>query len=631
MGLLILTGLALLPTSRARERFETARAEMLEGRTELLEGDALGAERSFEQAAEAFIQAGDQARNPLLRVAGLLPLIGRTPDAVVAMADAGRDVARAGIEVTGAVGRLPGGLEALAPSGGRIPGEPLEALAPALGRAAVLVTAAEERLDEAPDSFLAGPVATARRDFDEQLGGLGARIQAAATIVEELPAFLGYEGSRRYFFGASNPAEARGTGGLIGAYAILTAEEGFLSFSTFQPIQSLPDIPAEEVEPPNPDYARRYPGAWTFWQNINLTPDFPSVGHAISNLYQHVQGEHLDGVITADPFALEALMGVTGPVDVPALDRTVAADEVVRVTTNEAYSTLTDPAGRKEILGEVAKRVVEQFLSGGTGVRGAAKSLVDAAGGGHLRIFSTDPEMQAALQSVEAGGALTGSEGDYLSIVYNNNAGTKVDFYAHPSIQYDVHLGAAGTARGEVSITVDNEAPASGLPANVIGPFPGASEAGENVSSVTAFLSPGTVFEGAQQDGAPVLVHEDRELGHPVVQAGVRIPSGGTTTLSYRMATRHAWTGSGGRGVYRLALQSPPTINPVRLTLDIQAPAGTDILWTNVPMEVTGNRARWSGVAEPRQVFEVRFQKPLIPRLWQGVVDFFDRPLVTLD
>ena len=85
-----------------------------------------------------------------------------------------------------------------------------------------------------------GPVDSARSEAQAQLETLHRQLHAGSLILDGLPAFLGADGPRHYVFGASNPAELRGTGGLIGAYAILTMDRGRFSFSDFRPIQSLP-------------------------------------------------------------------------------------------------------------------------------------------------------------------------------------------------------------------------------------------------------------------------------------------------------------------------------------------------------------------------------------------------------
>lgn len=49
---------------------------------------------------------------------------------------------------------------------------------------------------------------------------------ARSALAEHLPGFLGAKESRRYLIGAQNPAELRGTGGLIGAIGELTVHDG---------------------------------------------------------------------------------------------------------------------------------------------------------------------------------------------------------------------------------------------------------------------------------------------------------------------------------------------------------------------------------------------------------------------
>jgi hypothetical protein len=454
-------------------------------------------------------------------------------------------------------------------------------------------------------------------------------VDSAVQIVEGLGDFLGYNGVRRYFFGASNPAELRGTGGLIGAYAILTAHQGKLSFSDFRPVQELGTPPPEQIPPPNDDYARRYPGSWAFWLNINLTPDYPSTATAIESLYEHVEGVTLDGVVVADPFALSSLLGVTGPVPVPALGRTISEEDAVSVLANEAFITLADAAERKAILGDAAKAAFETFLQGTGSPQQALPALLRSASDGHLKIHSTDAAMQAGLAGVELGGALRSPEGDYLGVAFNNNGGNKIDYYAQHSVRYAVRLGAGGTAESTATVAIRNDAPGSGLPAYVIGPFPGVSEAGENMSTVSLYLRPETRPLEAAVNGLAADPNLDSELGHVVVENLVETAAGHTGSVTYRLGTRRTWTGSSSRGTYRLLVQTQPRINPMRVQIDVQSPEGTEIVWTSVPMEVTGNRARWTGTVPAAEAFEIRFEKPLLPKLLDTVVDFLDRPVVT--
>ncbi len=623
----IVVTLTLIPALAARDRLEEARAHIRDARTALSAGDIPAAGEAFEASVVSFIQATEQARNPMLRMAGLIPVVGRTPDALLAISESGSEVAEAGVELSEALEEIPGGFSGLAPQDGQIPEQPLRTLAPGLEDASILVSAARDRIAALPHSWMLSSVEDARAELGLQLDELAPRLEAAASIVERLPAFLGYEGKRRYFFGASNPAETRGTGGFLGAYSILTADRGRISLSPFKPIDGLRNPPPSAIPPPNADFATRYPGAWTFWRNINLSPDFPSVGMAIEDLWAHITGEAIDGVITADPFALQSLMAVTGPVEVPQLG-VVAPEDVVAVTTNQAYAELTDSAARKRVLGDVARTVVERFLQGSTGPEAFARATISAASGGHLRIHTADQEMQAGLGLIDAGGALLRTDGDYVGLAFNNGGGNKLDFYAQHSLEYDVRLGAAGTGRSRSTVSIENAAPSTGLPQYVIGPYPGVSDAGENITHVSAFFPGTAVFEGVEVDGAEDVAAAGRELGHLVLERTLEIPSGETGSLSYSTATPDLWEGDAGTGTYRLDLQMPPTMNPMEVSVDLQTPAGTEIVWTSVPMDVRGDRARWTGSPGTRHTLEVRFQKPLVSRLWQNLVEFFGRPVV---
>src|SRR6185295_553846 len=157
-----------------------------------------------------------------------------------------------------AVADLPGGLGALAPTADGIPIDSLSALTDATARADELTGAALTTLGSAPTGFVLGPVTSARADAQDELERLHRQLHAGALILARLPAFLGANGPRHYVFGASNPAELRGTGGLIGAYAILTVDHGRMSFSDFRPIQSLPRPDVADVPSPSQEYSDNY-------------------------------------------------------------------------------------------------------------------------------------------------------------------------------------------------------------------------------------------------------------------------------------------------------------------------------------------------------------------------------------
>jgi hypothetical protein len=619
--LVVLLALGLIISALSvRHRLLAAQAEMRRGRSELLAENVSEAEYSFVEARDSFEATKAGAPGLVLRVTGWIPLLGRSPDAVTAIAEAGSEAADAGVVLAHAVAELPGGLASLAPAGGGIPIERLTSLSDAVRRASGEVASALATVERSPDSLLVGPVAEARGQAKEELGSLNDLLRSGSLLLDGLPRFLGQDGPRRYFFGAQNPAELRGTGGVIGAYSILTIRDGRFSFSPFRPIQSLPIPPLDAVPPPSAEYAENYDqfrGGERFWLAINLTPDFPTAAKAILNAYAVVEGTQLDGVIIADPFALEALLRVTGPTVIPGLKSRVDAENVVALTANEAYSLLPDPELRKAVLGSVASGVFNEFLNRAHSSLRDLKILVGAAAEGHILVNSTDPTTEQGLRGTAAGGAFQAPTGDFFSVVENSAGGNKVDFYQDRSVAYTIRLGPDGSAEATTDVKLTNHAPTMGQPRYVIGPCPGfTSEPGESGQLMNVYCGAGCQLESAYRDGTRIALWTGSELGHPFYQDYSRTLSGETSDLRLELQLPQAWQGNGSGGVYRLTFLSQTTIRPTSLLIQVQAPEGMHIVEASPSMQIEGDSAVWTGTPSRRLELEVRFQPSLLMRLW---------------
>ena len=622
IGLVVVAGLALM--LRARQPLEDARASMEAGRRSLLDGDAAGATSRFADAEASFSDAHDRLSNPLTRAAALVPLIGRTPDALIAAADAGSLAAQAGRGIADAIGTLPGGVGALAPRDGTIPLEPIETVAPSFGRARDLLLEADATVSDVPTGMVPGPVSEPFEELRSELTDALGTLTAAARLSEVLPAFLGSEGPRTYFVGAQNPAELRGTGGLIGAFTTMTVDDGRMDLGPFRPIQELAG--ADGIEPPNPDYAARYDrfGGAGFWLNINMTPDFPSAATAIERLWAATQEQPVDGTIVADPEALALLMEGGPPVDVPGSDLTVDAETLVPFVTNEAYEVFREPPVRKRLLGEVAGQVLGRFLSGAGDPVQSGRALADVVGGGHLMLHAAEPGIQDAFEAAGASGRLLDPAGDYLAVVANNAAGNKVDFYLDRSIRHEVALQPDGRAEVTTEITFVNEAPSEGVVPYVIGPFEDVSAAGEQVMFLSVYAPGDARLLGAEENGQPGTGGIEHELGHPVAWTNLRIASGDTATLRYRWRIPEVWTGTDRAGLYRLTFQRQPTIRPTRLEVRVSPPPGTELRGGG-GLRLEDGVAVWSGTPDDVERIEVAFARPAASRV---VSDLLPGPLL---
>ena len=610
-----------------------AREQLFIGRDRVAEGDLVGARAAFRSAAASFADAEAVLFGPAVRLASI-PGPGNSVRVAQGLAVAGGDAAAAASEVAGAIADLPGGQQALAPRDGRLPVDTLRRLAPVFERADAAIEDAVARVDALPRRFLAPPVAEALEASEHAMDGGAEAVDTAHALVSALPDFFGGDEPRRYLLAASNPAELRGTGGFLGAYTIVTFDDGRLSMEEFAEIQDLPDLPVTAVEPPNPSYAERYDryGGAGFWMNVNMTPDFPSAAEAMVNLYEAVRGERLDGVVVADPRMLAALLTVSGPTDLPGVGR-VDADTVVDYVTNEAYGDISDPELRKQVLGTVAAQALRALLSGDAagGPAELVSTFTAEVGRGHLLVYSTHREEQRAFQQAGVAGQLPEVDHDFLGVFVNNAAANKADYYAKRTVAYEVALSADGSSDAVARITLANDAPEQGPPAHVIGPNVPGLDAGDNLSIVSVYARHDAELTAASRtaDDAPLVV--ERELGRPVFTTTARIPSASSVGIDMAWRSPSGWevvpAPSGEEGRYAFTYAPQPTLLPTTVRLSFQVPPGTEVSGHSEGLVVEGDRVVYTGAPEVVTTWEVRFT-PAPATSWTGrIKDLLSRPL----
>jgi hypothetical protein len=603
----------------------TGRDELAAAKRHAIAGDLVAARTDLGDATAAFDGAADRADSVLGRVARAIPWAGNGARAAMAMADAGGSLARAGTELVDALG--PGGVASLAPADGRLPLERYTAIADAVRRAGATATDAATALDAAPDSLMPSSLASARWDAASQAMRFATDLRGLGLLLDNARDLGGDGDPSRYLVVAQNPAELRGTGGIWGAYAIVTIDDGRVRVSSASPTQTLRDFPAGRVESPNADYERIYEdfGGAGSWQNMNATPDFPAAAQAALANYALGEHERLDGVWAVDPFALQAFLHVTGPTSVPGAGR-ISEGNVVAFTTNRAYSAFPGAAQRKEVLGAVAADVFVRFLSMDEHAVARLRALSSVIADGHLRIYSADAGLQEALETLGVSGSLAPTTGDLTGVTVNNGSGSKVDYYANRSVRYDVQLGGTGQAISTLTVSIENDAPTTGQPRYVLGPYIDGAAPGDVVALSTVWCHEPCDLVTAERDGTPIELAWGSERGVPWLRDDATIPAGDTGTLTLAWRADGVWSGNSSGGSYDLTFLGQTTVRPTAVEITIHAPAGQRIVWTSEPMDVHGDTATWTGTPSAHVALSVRFRAPLPVRIWRDVT----RPVLGL-
>lgn len=274
-----------------------------------------------------------------------------------------------------------------------------------------------------------------------------------------------------------------------------------------------------------PDYTARYArfDPELSWQNITMSPDFPSVAQAIASLYPQSGGRPVDGVIAVDPIGLAALLKVVGPVQVKEWPVPITADNAAQVLLFDQYVRLQGDA-RVDFLARVTDAVWQRLTTSTPGVAELAQALSPVIAEKHIQVASTNPGEEGALERLGVAGAMAPVQGDFLGVVTQNASASKIDWFLRRAVDYRARFDpASGEVRSTVRISLQNMAPSSGLPDYVIGsdtrpPIPkGANKLYLSVYSPLALT-------GARVDGRPAGLESERERDRHVYSTYVVIP-----------------------------------------------------------------------------------------------------------
>jgi hypothetical protein len=558
------TALGAVAALSARRELEAGAERAQTGLAAARRGEVVKGSRALEAASAAFAAARSDLEAWWARPARLVPVVAHQSRALATLASTGAEIAEVGARLA----------EVSEPTGFRITGGavPLERIRALVGpgRAAADVLGRKgAELEQAGEPWLAPPV---RREVDRLVPRIrqAGRDAAVATRTAELaPALLGADGPRRWFVAVQSPAELRATGGFIGSFAELAADGGRLQLSRVGRTAELNNGGTgggRRIDGP-PDYLARY-GRFDphlLWQNVNMSPDFPTVAGVISGLYPQSGGPPVDGVVALDPYGLAALLRAVGPVRVPEWPEPITADSAPRVLLHDQYVRFPQTTERVDFLGNVTQAVWQRVLGGSVGIVDLGRALVEALDEKHVVLAGTRADEQRTLGDLGVSGAVAPVADDFLAVVTQNAGGNKIDWFLRRAVDYRVRLHErSGAVDATVRVTLRNEAPATGLPDYVIGsarrPPP---PAGTNSTFLSVYSPWG--LQGATLDGRPVGFESARELGRNVYSAFVDVPPGGTAVVELTL------TGSRGQrqGPYLLALHRQPAVAPdeVRITV----------------------------------------------------------------
>jgi len=485
------------------------------------------------EAQSAARRANDAVDGPVWGLVAAIPYLGDTPEVA-------RTTASALATAADGVTPLLEVADVLDPaslySDGRIAVDKLRASAEPLVLAAADLDSAAAQIATAPvaadGAWVPATLDDQRAEAAAQLTEAAAALDTAAAAADVVPALLGADGPRTWFIGLQTPAEARGTGGLVGNIVTIRADDGRLTLgrtgsnTDFRTLGALPDL--------GDDFVARYGQNPRRFTNSNLSPDFPSAALLWQRFYADTFDREADVVAGLDVAALGALARASGPITL--LDSTVLQpDEVVPFFLSEVYEAYPNREERKRVQEAVAESVFDALTSGDFEPAALVREFAALADEGRLLLWSPDAAEQGALDALHLTGALASQAPREVYPVVINASGTKLDTYLDRDIVYTVgRCTVEGRVASEVQLTLTADLPDPlVVDPFVLGLSTGRPNAPVQATQVQLHAAAGATVAQVNVDGRPVSSFVFTEQGRGSAVVEIALPAREPVTLTF--------------------------------------------------------------------------------------------------
>lgn len=506
-------------------------------------GDASGAVQQLQAHTSA---AKEAANDPVWTLASSLPILGSNFSAVAEVARSADDVVNLGLAP---LVKVYSSLdwETLLPNSSGTNLAPLEAASPSVSSAAHAVRLSADRLNQIDATALlpqvANPLVHARDQLQEVTGAL----DTAANASEIAPGLLGAKAPRNYLLMIQNNAEARASGGIPGALAVLNFDSGKLTLGSQSSASDVgimsPTLPLD------PEQQQIYSGRLgKYMQDVNLTPDFPTAANTAQAMWERKTGQRVDGVISIDPVALSYILDATGPVRIThpelialasrGLPTELNGQNVVKTLLSDVYAKIQQPKLQDAYFAGVAQETFAALSNGNGEAKGLIKGLTKGVEEGRVLVWSGLPAEQSVISKYALSGSIAGPSvaPAQFGVYFNDGTGAKMDYYVKRTVQLVKECAKDGYEETTVRVTSTNTAPAdaaTSLPAYVTGGGAFGVAPGSVQTNIVAYGPVQANMETAKLDGQRTDFAAHLHSYRPVGVLAVKLAPGESKTVEF--------------------------------------------------------------------------------------------------
>lgn len=439
------------------------------------------AEQDLRAAQSDFQQMSAQLEHPdvTLALVGMLPVAGSDMRAAQTLAQVGVDVSQAGLALleaaTPLLTRLHGASSLLSGNDKLITSADITALQQGMTVAAARLTDATQRLKTVDVSAL--PLSAHQKalfaEVEPLLPQITALLPQASGLIGVAGWLLGVDQARHFLVQTLDRGEMRATGGFTGQYGVLTLNDGKLAPFSLQDVNCLDYLTGCLSN--GWIFGRRPPAPYNSWwpfgnwglRDSNLSADFPTNAQLVMNVYYHESGQKVDGLIDVSPIAIEDVLRVTGPIQIPLYGETITADNleaklhyyqqdpaaIAKEKKLSAGDNSTSSRKRfTQLVGQLLQERVKS-LPVSEMVPLAERMLLDMRSK-DLEVYLTNPDAEKLLTQLHVDGSVnTAPETDGFLLVQSNVSVSKATSFVKVTQQDNVTLDNQGGATHHLTVT----------------------------------------------------------------------------------------------------------------------------------------------------------------------------------
>lgn len=532
------------------------------------DGDLVRSSAAFDDAAAEWASANRVLTGPWMTPGRLVPIVGQH--------------VRAAQVVTGQASALTSSAQSLTERldpdalivDGRVEVAEVDALRPAAEALAATTERAAQRITAAHSDWLIPPLAQRMDRAIDLLGRSSGLAGASSEALHVGVDLLGGQTPSQILVMVSTPAEARGAGGFIGNWVLLDATNGVIEVREQYHSRELNTLLEERSATlrADSDYFDRYErfDVARHIQDVTLSPDFPSVAAVAADLFAQATDIHVDAILLVDPFALEKLLGFTGPIDMGTDTPLTGANAAQELLIDQYQRFEDDERARESSLLGLTEVLMERLVENPPDPVAFITELAPLAEQNRISLWLSDDD-GSIVERLGVSGSFPRSDDGLLAVVHQNAGQNKIDPYLERSVDVRTTISPSSSrVDHRVTITLDNTAPSSDLADAVIASNDLGLPRGANRLLLSVYSS--DRLTNATLDGQPAAVEHAREFGAYVYTTLVTIGPGEFSVLDLELIGEANTPNS-----YEVTLGAQPLAAPDQLSWRLSTDDGTRI------------------------------------------------------